>query len=109
MMNSRMHPGYEKFLFTAESRKGVYRDLVKRLKRKAPAELEDEIHRLHEEAFARIDCLSCGNCCAHVGPRLTQLDTGRIAKALSMKRAEVEEHYLTMQVFFIFTKSRVFR
>ena len=90
-----INPEYEKVLETAESRRGFYRDLVKRLKKKKPKGLEEEIRRLHDEAFEEFDCLRCGNCCRIVGPKLSGNDVNRLGKALSMRPKEVEEHYLT--------------
>jgi hypothetical protein len=89
-----MRDDYRRALEIAESRQGLYRELVRRLQRKAPKNLEDEIRALHEEAFSQIDCLDCGNCCRLVGPRLGDLDVSRLAKALSMKRVDFEESYL---------------
>ncbi len=87
---------YRRTLEIAGSRVGTYRELVKRLQRKAPKELEEVVRALHEEAFSQTDCLECGNCCRRVGPRLSDLDISRLAKALSMKSGEFEETYLTV-------------
>jgi Fe-S-cluster containining protein len=38
------------------------------------------IPELHEEAFSKIDCLQCGNCCKGYSPRLKTPDIKRIAK-----------------------------
>ena len=40
---------------------------------------------LHEEAFTRIDCLTCANCCKNYSPRFKTPDIKRIAKRLKMK------------------------
>ena len=55
-----------------------------------------EVHRLHDKWSARIDCLSCGNCCRSLGPRLIDKDVARLAKALRMKSAAVIDKYLKM-------------
>lgn len=52
------------------------------------------IHALHEEAFSKIDCLTCGNCCRSLGPRITDKDVERMAKALRMKETAVIQQYL---------------
>jgi Fe-S-cluster containining protein len=52
------------------------------------------IHSLHEEFFAQTDCLSCGNCCRTLGPRITDKDVERMAKALRMKTADFIVQYL---------------
>lgn len=55
---------------------------------------DTEIHRLHDEASARIDCLTCGNCCRTLGPRITDKDVERMSKALRMKAIDVISRYL---------------
>ncbi|MDL2247747.1 YkgJ family cysteine cluster protein [Bacteroides sp. OttesenSCG-928-J23] len=66
----------------------------KNLKKSKLRELDDYIHYLHEEEFAQIDCLECGNCCRTLGPRITDKDIERIGKIFRMKPAEVIEQYL---------------
>ena len=42
---------------------------------------------LHEEAFAKIDCLQCAACCKNYSPRFKTPDIKRISKYLKMKEA----------------------
>ena len=49
---------------------------------------------LHEEAFARVDCLKCANCCKHYSPRFKTPDIKRISKHLKMKEGTFIETYL---------------
>src|SRR3954464_3816915 len=49
---------------------------------------------LHEEAFSKIDCLSCANCCKNHSPRFKQPDIKRIAKSLRMKEGDLVAQYL---------------
>jgi Fe-S-cluster containining protein len=51
---------------------------------------------LHEEAFAKIDCLECGNCCRNHSPRFKQPDIKRIAKSLKMKEGDLVANYLKL-------------
>lgn len=51
---------------------------------------------LHEEAFEKIDCLECANCCKNYSPRFKQPDIKRIAKALRIKEGEVVARYLEL-------------
>lgn len=53
-----------------------------------------ELPTLHEEAFERVDCLACANCCKHYSPRFKTPDIKRISKALSMKESVFIETYL---------------
>ncbi len=70
------------------------RTFFKNLKKSRLRELDDVIHELHEEEFANIDCLECGNCCRTLGPRITDKDIDRIARILRMKPAELINTYL---------------
>ena len=51
---------------------------------------------LHEEAFRRIDCLKCANCCKHYSPRFKTPDIKRIARHLRLKESELIERYLRL-------------
>lgn len=51
---------------------------------------------LHEEAFAKIDCLQCANCCKNYSPRFKQPDIKRIAKVLRMKEGDLVAQYLQL-------------
>lgn len=52
------------------------------------------VHSLHEEAFDKIDCLKCANCCRTLGPAIYNKDIERMAKSLKIKPAEVVGRYL---------------
>lgn len=49
---------------------------------------------LHEEAFAKVDCLQCANCCKNYSPRFKTPDVKRIAKHLRMKESVFIDTYL---------------
>ncbi len=51
---------------------------------------------LHEEAFEKIDCLECANCCKNYSPRFKQPDIKRIAKSLRIKEGDLVANYLTI-------------
>lgn len=51
---------------------------------------------LHEEAFAKIDCLQCANCCKNHSPRFKQPDIKRISKTLRMKEGDLVANYLKL-------------
>lgn len=50
----------------------------------------------HEEAFAKIDCLTCANCCKNYSPRFKTPDIKRISKLLKMKEGNFIETFLTV-------------
>lgn len=68
--------------------------LAAKLKKLKPANLDDVVIELHEEAFDKIDCLKCANCCKTTSPIFQQGDIERIAKALKMKTSAFIEKYL---------------
>lgn len=49
---------------------------------------------LHEEAFDKINCLECANCCKGYSPRFKTPDIKRIAKFLKMKEGDLINTYL---------------
>lgn len=49
---------------------------------------------LHEEAFEKVDCLQCANCCRNYSPRFKTPDIKRISKSLKMRESEFIERYL---------------
>ncbi|MEJ7769082.1 MAG: YkgJ family cysteine cluster protein [Chitinophagaceae bacterium] len=51
---------------------------------------------LHEEAFEKIDCLTCANCCRNYSPRFKTPDIKRISRHLRMKESEFIECYLSL-------------
>lgn len=51
---------------------------------------------LHEEAFAKIDCLSCANCCKNYSPRFKGPDIKRISKVLGLRETDFITTYLRM-------------
>jgi hypothetical protein len=51
---------------------------------------------LHEEAFEKIDCLQCANCCKNYSPRFKTPDIKRISKHLKMKESIFIDTYLNL-------------
>src|SRR5262245_24333414 len=51
---------------------------------------------LHEEAFEKIDCLQCANCCKSYSPRFKTPDIKRIARHLRMRESEFIDTYLRL-------------
>ncbi len=51
---------------------------------------------LHNEAFEKIDCLKCANCCRNYSPRFKTPDIKRISKHLKMKEGDFIETYLRL-------------
>lgn len=53
-----------------------------------------QLPALNEEAFEKIDCLQCANCCKNYSPRFTPPDIKRISKYLGMKEGDFKDTYL---------------
>lgn len=51
---------------------------------------------LHEEAFARIDCLDCAACCKNYSPRFKTPDIKRISKHLKLKEGAFIDKFLQL-------------
>lgn len=88
-MNDLLHNWEKK---SAERQKQYQRFLQKADKNKVLKQLPD----LHEEAFRRIDCLQCANCCKNYSPRFKAPDIKRISKHLRMKESDFIEKYLRL-------------
>ena len=70
------------------------RRLMSRLRQRPPKDLDERIHALHDEAFARIDCLECANCCKTTSPIFRDIDIERLASHLGIRPAELVARYL---------------
>lgn len=89
-----MIPEYKELLKNAKAnKKGINRQIT-RLRKMRKGQVDDIIQPLHEEAFEKIDCLQCANCCKTTSPILTERDTQRIAKHLGMKAGDFSQKYL---------------
>lgn len=53
-----------------------------------------QLPALHEEAFEKVDCLSCANCCKNYSPRFKTPDVKRIAKYMGMRESVFIDTYL---------------
>ena len=65
-----------------------------KLKKKTPKRLDLFMQDLHDEEFAKADCLACANCCKTSSPIFTEKDVSRIAKYFRMKEVNFISQYL---------------
>ncbi|MBS1761022.1 MAG: YkgJ family cysteine cluster protein [Bacteroidetes bacterium] len=72
-------------------RQKLYKQYLQRAKKN---NVLRQLPELHEEAFSKIDCLQCANCCKNYSPRFKTPDIKRISKHLKMKEGEFVETYL---------------
>ena len=75
----------------SKERQKIYKQFLQRAKKN---EVLKQLPDLHEEAFAKIDCLQCANCCKNYSPRFKTPDVKRISKLLRMRESEFIEKYL---------------
>lgn len=68
--------------------------LALNLIKKKPKDLDKMAAQLHEEAFEKMDCLDCANCCKSISPMITDKDIQRISKHLRKKPSQMVEEYL---------------
>jgi uncharacterized protein len=87
---------YKEFLNVAAAEKQQLKKAVQNLKSKKPKDLDQRFHALHDEAFKKIDCLQCANCCKTTSPIFRDVDIKRIAKGLRVKEKDLISDYLRM-------------
>ena len=63
---------------------------------KPAGKVDEAFQNLHEEVFAEVNCLECGNCCKSLGPKLNSADIRRISGVLKIKASEFEQKYLRL-------------
>jgi Fe-S-cluster containining protein len=77
----------------SDERQKLYKQFLQKAeKNKVLKQLPD----LHEEAFSRIDCLQCANCCKNFSPRFKTPDIKRISKHLKMRESDFIDKYLVV-------------
>jgi len=78
----------------AEKEAAKTKVFFQRLKKRKPAKLDGIVQELHEEAFEKIDCLACANCCKTISPIITDRDIDRMARELRIRPSELISRYL---------------
>ena len=85
----------EKLLQNWEKKSGErQKEYKKFLNRADKNKVLKQLPVLNEEAFGKIDCLQCANCCKNYSPRFTPPDIKRISKYLGMKEGDFKDTYL---------------
>ena len=78
----------------AFDRKKENQSYFKRLKKRAPKNIDYIVQDLHDKEFENMDCLACANCCKTTSPMFFSKDIERIAKHLKLKEQQFIEKYL---------------
>ncbi len=93
-MAPSFHP--EKELQRARTEYKSFRKFLRKLHRHPPRDLDGQVHQLHDEAFERVDCLACANCCKTTSPVFLEKDVERLAGTLGIRPSVFAERYLTV-------------
>jgi len=72
------------------------KDYKRYLQRVKKNHVLDHQQEFHEEAFEKVSCLNCANCCKNYSPRFKTPDIRRVAKYLRMKEGDFIETYLRL-------------
>ena len=75
----------EKYQKQAKEHYKAHQKLIQYLKKKKPKDLDSITHQLHDEAFEKIDCLECANCCKSISPIVRDKDIQKLAKKIRQK------------------------
>jgi Fe-S-cluster containining protein len=90
-----LHLMTDKLLINWEKKSAERQKLYKNfLQRASKNDVLRKLPDLNEEAFNKIDCLQCANCCKNYSPRFKTPDIKRISKHLKMKEGDFIETYL---------------
>jgi len=87
---------YKLLIEKASKQPKTIKQTINVLKKMRKGDADKLIHNLHEEAFEKIDCLACANCCTTTGPLVTDKDINRIAKHLKLKPVQFIATYLVI-------------
>lgn len=79
---------------TGDARRNENQKFFEKLKKLKPSDLDSKFHKLHEEAFRKIDCLECANCCKNTGPLFLQRDIKILSKYLNISPQKFIDTYL---------------
>ena len=75
----------------SRERQKVYKQFLQRASKNEVLKRQPAIH---EEAFNKVDCLGCANCCKNYSPRFKTPDIKRISKLLGLREGVFIEKYL---------------
>jgi uncharacterized protein len=89
-------PEYLNLLDNAVRLKRENKAFLEKLKKQKPGDLDVLTNQFHEEAFTRIDCLKCANCCSTTGPLIKNRDITALASHLRIKQSAFTEKYIRL-------------
>lgn len=77
-----------------KAEKEFYNKWIKKAKKANNRTLDEQFHTLHNEAFRKIDCLECANCCKTTSPIFRDVDIKRLSKRMRMSESKFIDAYL---------------
>lgn len=89
-MSDRLLVNWEK---KSKERQKLHKQFLQRVPKNEVLRRQGE---LHEEAFSKVDCLTCANCCKNYSPRFKGPDIKRISRVLGVKETDFITTYLKM-------------
>src|SRR6267154_1218328 len=89
-------------VFKKEMKKHLkeYTTFLRGLPRRKLKGLSSKFYRLHKEAYSKIDCGQCANCCKVMTPTYTKSEVKRISAHVGMTEKEYWKKYLKKDVLF---------
>ena len=85
---------YQKKLLQAGKEKKRIKQAIRQLRKMRKGDVDKKIHPLHHEAFTKIDCLECANCCKSTGPLFTHKDISTLANHFKLTSNTFIDKYL---------------
>jgi len=94
-MNKKQQTTNNKLLNNWEKKSAEHQKQYKNFLQKADKnKVLKQLPVLHEEAFEKIDCLKCANCCKKYSPRFKTPDIKRISRLLKLKEVDFIERLM---------------
>ncbi len=75
----------------SKERQKIYKQYLQRVSKNTVLR---QLPDYHEEAFSKVDCLQCANCCKNFSPRFKTPDIKRLSKLLRLRESDFIETYL---------------
>jgi len=91
-----LQPILSELLIRAKRSETANRKFFAQLKKKRPKNLDVLVLKIHEDVFAKINCLDCANCCKSISPILRDKDIERLSRHLKIRPSEFTEKYLVL-------------
>jgi len=91
-----MYKSLKEFRKDMKKNRKEYTTFIRVLPRRKVPGLLSKVNRLHKEAYQKIDCGQCANCCKTMTPTYTKADVTRISKHVGMTEKEYWKKYLVI-------------